>query len=83
MMRRFPAIRVLADRRPVRARILVLGSYRHIPLPLAPDLTGNIVRELGLVDIKVSAVEQDWSGLKFVSRVADNTRAAFRLNSYL
>ncbi len=48
--------------------------------PLARDLTGNIVRESGLasglVDIKVCAVDEDWSGLKFVYRVADRKKAA-------
>jgi len=46
--------------------------------PLARDLTG-IVRETGLasglVDIKVCAVDEDWSGLKFVVRVADRKKA--------
>ncbi len=39
------------------------------------DLDGNIVREAGLshglVDVKVCAVDETWSGLKFVHRVAD------------
>lgn len=39
------------------------------------DLNGNIVREYGLsrglVDVKVSAVDQDWSGLKFMYRKKD------------
>jgi hypothetical protein len=34
------------------------------------DLTGNVVREIGLatglVDVKVCAVDETWSGLKFV-----------------
>ncbi len=42
---------------------------------LASDLNGDLVRELGLatglVDIKVRAVDDDWSGLKFVYRKAD------------
>ena len=37
------------------------------------DLDGNVVREIGLesglVDIKVCAVDETWSGLKFVKRV--------------
>jgi hypothetical protein len=36
------------------------------------DITDNIVRQivlpLGLVDVKVAALDQDWSGLKFVWR---------------
>ena len=39
------------------------------------DLTENVVREIGLshglVDVKVCAVDDVWSGLKFVRRVAD------------
>lgn len=39
------------------------------------DLNGNIIREyilgIGLVDIKVAAVDETWSGLKFVYRVKD------------
>ena len=47
--------------------------------PLARDLTGNDIREsglaTGLVDIKVCAVDEDWSGLKFVYRIADRKKA--------
>jgi hypothetical protein len=39
------------------------------------DLTENVVREvgleLGLVDVKVCAVDATWSGLKFVRRLRD------------
>ena len=39
------------------------------------DLNGNLVREIGLahglVDVKVAAVDEIWSGLKFVYRLAD------------
>lgn len=39
------------------------------------DLTGNLVREIGLknglVDVKVCAVDEIWSGLKFVYRLED------------
>jgi hypothetical protein len=42
---------------------------------MVTDLDGNIVREYGLkeglVDIKVCAVDETWSGLKFVYRVKD------------
>jgi hypothetical protein len=41
------------------------------------DLDGNIVREIGLaagfVDVKVCAIDETWSGLKFVRRLADRT----------
>jgi len=43
--------------------------------PVATDLTENVVREIGLatglVDVKVCAVDETWSGLKFVRRVKD------------
>ena len=39
---------------------------------VATDLTENVIREvglpLGLVDVKVCAVDEVWSGLKFVRR---------------
>ncbi|MEM7354340.1 MAG: DUF3052 domain-containing protein [Acidobacteriota bacterium] len=39
------------------------------------DLDGNVVRQLGLaiglVDVKVCAVDATWSGLKFVYRLKD------------
>ena len=39
------------------------------------DLNGNIVRRYGLlqglVDVKVCAVDADWSGLKFMYRIKD------------
>ena len=39
------------------------------------DLTENLVREYGLthrrVDVKVAAIDETWSGLKFVIRIAD------------
>jgi hypothetical protein len=45
---------------------------------VATDLDENIVREIGLnaglVDVKVCAVTEVWSGLKFVRRVKDRKR---------
>ena len=42
---------------------------------VASDLNGNIVREMGLatglVDVKVCAIDEVWSGLKFVIRLED------------
>ncbi len=39
------------------------------------DLTDNVVREVGLagglVDVKVAAIDQTWSGMKFVRRLRD------------
>src|SRR3954454_9419200 len=41
------------------------------------DLDENVVREIGLaagvVDVKVCAIDEVWSGLKFVRRLADRT----------
>ena len=43
------------------------------------DLTENVVREhgllVGLVDVKVAAIDATWSGLKFVRRRADRAAA--------
>ncbi len=44
---------------------------------VATDLSEGVVREVGLraglVDVKVCAVDEVWSGLKFVRRRADRT----------
>ena len=44
------------------------------------DLNENIVREIGLarglVDVKVCAIDETWSGLKFVVRVKDRKQLA-------
>ena len=43
------------------------------------DLSENVVREIGLrtglVDVKICAVDEVWSGLKFVIRVKDRPKA--------
>jgi hypothetical protein len=42
---------------------------------MATDLTENLVRDTGLtagvVDVKICAVDESWSGLKFVRRLVD------------
>ena len=44
-------------------------------LGIASDLGDGVVRDLGLrlgwVDVKVAAIDDTWSGLKFVRRLAD------------
>jgi hypothetical protein len=44
------------------------------------DITDNVVRscalELGLVDVKVAAVDEDWSGLRLVWRTSNRPPAA-------
>jgi hypothetical protein len=46
--------------------------------PLAGDLGENEARAIGLaaglVDVKVCAIDGDWSGLKFVRRLADRPK---------
>jgi hypothetical protein len=45
---------------------------------VSTDLTDNVVREVGLaeglVDVKVCAVSEMWSGLKFVYRLQDRAK---------
>jgi hypothetical protein len=44
------------------------------------DITDNVVREhalpLGVVDVKVAAIDDDWSGLRFVWRVEKRAPAS-------
>jgi hypothetical protein len=46
---------------------------------VATDLDENVVRDIGLaaglVDVKVCAIDEIWSGLKFVIRVKDRPKA--------
>jgi hypothetical protein len=46
------------------------------------DLNENVIREIGLghglVDVKVAAVDETWSGLKFVRRVENRGRSRSR-----
>jgi hypothetical protein len=78
----------LARRFGALARVLESNGGLWIAWPkrtacVATDLSENIVREIGLgeglVDNKVCAVDEIWSGLRFVHRVADRpTRAGSR-----
>ena len=44
------------------------------------DITDNVIREhalpIGLVDVKVAAIDDDWSGLRLVWRVEHRSGAA-------
>ncbi len=44
-------------------------------LGIATDLTDNVVRavglEIGWVDVKIAAIDETWSGMKFVRRLTD------------
>ena len=50
-------------------------SWPKATSSLPKDLNGNDVRmiglENGLVDVKVCAIDEDWSAIKFMYRVAD------------
>ena len=50
-------------------------SWPKLTSAMKSDLNENIVRqhglEGGLVDVKVAAIDEDWSGLKFVYRLKD------------
>lgn len=70
LARRFPGLAsALAD----RGSLWI--SWPKMSSPLANDLDENLVRAIGLatglVDVKVCAVDEDWSGLKFVRRLLD------------
>ena len=51
---------------------------------VATDVDGNVVREVGLsaglVDVKVCAVSDVWSGLKFVRRLKDRKKRGSQSN---
>jgi hypothetical protein len=70
----------LAAEFPRMARLLAPAGMLWVSWPkkssgVATDLDENLVRgiglEAGLVDVKVCAVTEVWSGLKFVRRVKD------------
>ena len=70
LSKEFPALaRALADDG------MVWISWPKKAAKVETDLTEDVVRELGLraglVDVKVCAVDEIWSGLKFVRRLAD------------
>ena len=68
--RRFPALK-----RGIGPTGMLWVSWPKRSSGVATDLDGNIVREIGLrgglVDVKVCAVDDVWSGLKFVYRLGD------------
>lgn len=56
----------------IRPDGMIWVSWPKKSSQVATDITGNVVRELalplGLVDVKVCAVDEVWSGLKLVIR---------------
>lgn len=70
LTRRFPQ---LIERMETAGMIWVCWPKKASKVPT--DLDENVVRtlglELGIVDVKVAAIDEVWSGLKFVRRLAD------------
>jgi hypothetical protein len=70
LQREFPKLRDA-----LRANAMLWISWPKKASGKATDLDENIVRELGLkyglVDVKVCAVDETWSALKFVFRLKD------------
>lgn len=64
---------VLRDRLATNGTLWVSWPKKSSGVPT--ELTENVVREFGLehglVDVKVCAVDETWSGLKFVRRLKD------------
>jgi hypothetical protein len=60
--------------RTTRAGALWIGWYKRAAM-IRTDLNENLVREFGLghgrVDVKICAIDAQWSGLKFVIRLTD------------
>lgn len=67
--------RLQAIRRSLRPDGMLWLSWPKKTSALETDLNGSAIRRLGqsvgLVDTKVCAVDEDWSGHKFVVRLAD------------
>jgi hypothetical protein len=65
---------LLAARKTMRADAVLWVSWPKKASRVASDLTEDVVRELalplGLVDVKVCAIDEVWSGLKLVVRKA-------------
>jgi hypothetical protein len=70
LARRFPALE-----RALTTDGMVWISWPKASSGVATDLTEGVVRTIGLatglVDVKVCAVDDVWSGLKFVRRLVD------------
>lgn len=70
LAKRFPGLR---DRLASNGMLWIAWPKQSSGAPT--DLDENVIRaiglELGLVDVKVCAVDATWSGLKFVRRLSD------------
>lgn len=67
--------RLASLRRKIKSDGMIWISWPKKASGVETELDGNRVREIGLgsrlVDVKVCAVDEVWSGLKFVVRVSD------------
>ena len=70
--RAYLAERVVAGRHLIRPAGMIWASWPKKASKVATDITEDTIREialpLGLVDVKVCAVNEVWSGLKLVIR---------------
>lgn len=68
-----PAFEVAKVR--IKSSGMLWVSWPKLTSSLSGELKGGVVREAGLasglVDVKVAAIDADWSALKFVYRVED------------
>ena len=80
--------RALRSRFPILAEKLTANGMIWVAWPkkssgVATDLTFDVVQHIGLdcglVDVKICAIDEIWSGLKFVYRVKDRARRASKL----
>ena len=59
----------------VKPQGMIWVSWPKKSSGVSTDLTENVIRDIalatGLVDVKVCAVDQTWSGLKLVTRLED------------
>ncbi len=66
-----------ALKRSLRSNGMLWISWPKGSSKIETDLNENLVREVGLdhglVDTKVAAIDEDWSGLKFVYRTKDRS----------
>ena len=62
-------------RKRIKPSGMIWVSWPKLSSPLKGDLNENRIREFGLghglVDVKIAAIDMDWSGLKFVIPVKD------------